>query len=353
MQSNKTDSAAFAKELNYYASQAGPTRQAMREATRIRDLVCSFGTYNIRHPETSIDLDQCLRDIKAFPEQIDRMIRDKEDTIKHIEELAVEGQRIIEGSSWYKMNSQQQADEVEKFIKDTKAELYLDPYPVVDIPINPITLEHNSFKITTDVIYLRIIPRRFPKLYAQGTCLEKTDLIHPHIGEDGEICLGEARAAIFAAISRCDLYSIVDIVESMLSEYNPRSPYLSIEKILGLEVCHLCGEIDDDEEIRDCDDCDDPTCSNCIQYVNTPDGDRYLCDSCMDHYVQLECCDRGWVYEGDYYTCGKCGMTMCYACKLNDPTENYSYLCEACYDEVLEEEENKEEQEEDQLDIPF
>lgn len=111
---------------------------------------------------------------------------------------------------------------------------------------------------------------------------------HPH-ASDGELCLGEARTAVIAAMTVGDYDLARELVESVLATYYPDSAYITSEEMWhnGEPSCPHCGneDCDYDGDIEEWQ-CQLVTC-NVSGELHHHD-DVTTCDEC-DNYVHPDC----------------------------------------------------------------
>lgn len=77
-----------------------------------------------------------------------------------------------------------------------------------------------------------------------------TGTLHPHIS-DGTLCMGELRNHMYNAWNERNIQAIIDMIRATLDNYNPGSPYQSIDKWFDEDViCTKCGrQMDPDQEL--------------------------------------------------------------------------------------------------------
>ncbi len=152
-------------------------------------------------------------------------------------------------------------------------------------------------------------------------------ITHPHVSNE-MLCEGDGAAAIRAALEEGRLSDFFSLVRSILTTYNPDSPYISLADWDGV-ACYDCGYIMDDESSYYCSHCDNPTCDQCSRVCT--DCGEVVCGECA---CRCEICDRS--------LCPRCAKTKCSECE--------SVCCESCISDGLcpeckEERDNDEEQE--------
>jgi len=159
---------------------------------------------------------------------------------------------------------------------------------------------------------------------------------HPHVSDD-RLCTGDASTAITAALEAGRICDFFLIVRSVLTHYNPDSPYIAIEDWEGEQCtdcggtvyednrcfCELCEQTYCEDCMGMCRNCDNPTCLGCSKAC--PSCDEWACRECMK-------------------TCGDCGEACCSACLSDD-------LCPDCHERNQSDDEETEEEERTQTDV--
>ena len=151
---------------------------------------------------------------------------------------------------------------------------------------------------------------------------------HPHIS-DKYLCAGDATTAITNAIQSGRICDFFILVRSVLTTYNPDSPYVSLENWRG-ESCPDCGEMMHEDNRYWCEMCDNTFCDECT-------GGCRCCDltACFSCLSPCPSCDE-YTCKNCLRDCIQCGTRCCCSCLDDD-------LCPSCYEE--QENENEEEQE--------
>ena len=106
------------------------------------------------------------------------------------------------------------------------------------------------------------------------------------------MCEGDALPTIKLALQQGRLLDFFQIVEQVLSTYNPNSAYVTIDQREGT-TCRHCGHTADPDETRECADCGAMICDSCV----------YCCCDCEDSFCGN--CDA---------TCGGCSDSICKSC---------------------------------------
>lgn len=150
---------------------------------------------------------------------------------------------------------------------------------------------------------------------------------HPHVSNE-VLCEGDGHAAIRAALEDGRLSDFFSMVRSILTTYNPDSPYVSLDHWEGVS-CYDCGYVMGSEECGYCGHCDSAICDNCSRVcINCG---QILCSECVSH---CEVCDRPLCPNCAETKCSECGSVCCESC-LEDG------LCPECKEDK---ENNDEEQ---------
>jgi hypothetical protein len=144
-----------------------------------------------------------------------------------------------------------------------------------------------------------------------------SSVTHPHVS-DGALCAGDASLAIAQALSAGRLCEAFLLVRSVLSTYNPQSPYVSLSEWEGARCCDCECTVDADD-LYQCTACENRFCQDCIS----------SCDLC-----QCSCCNDCLAHdaESDHDCCPRCCQN-CNACRRvvdNESVEPVSGLCPQC-----------------------
>ncbi|MCA9443860.1 MAG: hypothetical protein KC964_23905, partial [Candidatus Omnitrophica bacterium] len=171
---------------------------------------------------------------------------------------------------------------------------------------------------------------------------------HPHVDSSGDICWNghdwEAETYHLAG----DFLALRDLIDNLLSTYNPNSPFISLERWeegLG-ECCVSCGDFYPDDELVYVEYMDGCLCPNCRAFCNecnsyVPDNDYdldwELCITCLGENTSL--CGR---CEGRFHN----DVFMVVEAEPSQHADDIP-LCEDCYDEYQKEKENNEDEDTD------
>lgn len=197
----------------------------------------------------------------------------------------------------------------------------------------PITLEDVYLGRFRIALYLRSLRELYHRTPYFVTAVDPhpaaTDdaVTHPHVSND-VVCEGDGAAAIKAALETGRLMDFFVMVRSILTTYNPDSPYVSLADWNGVP-CYECGYVMDSESSYYCTSCDNAICDECSA----------VCAGCGE--VVCKSCAGA---------CEICEQSLCPHCAKKRCSECESVCCESCLDDGLcpdckEERENDEEKE--------
>jgi len=134
---------------------------------------------------------------------------------------------------------------------------------------------------------------------------------HPHVCND-KLCEGDGAITIRTALEQGRLFDFFTMVRSILNNYNPDSPYVSIYDWDG-EPCYNCGYVMNSENSYYCSYCERDFCEECSTYCR--------------------CCDET-VCEGCVVSCESCEEPMCRHC-VHKCAECESFICGACMEDGI------------------
>ncbi len=177
-------------------------------------------------------------------------------------------------------------------------------------------------------------PRTSFKILALDPRPAGTDsaVTHPHVS-GGRLCCGEAVNAINEALRQGRLCDFFLIVRSVLTTYNPDSPYVSLDEWHGIP-CYECGEHMSEDDRCYCESCGYDYCECCASYCRGCEESR--CNSCL---TSCAGCDV-WFCSSCLTTCEECDAKCCSGC-LEDG------LCAQCAEEKERQEEEASNEEEE------
>lgn len=132
---------------------------------------------------------------------------------------------------------------------------------------------------------------------------------HPHVSDE-RICAGDAAAPIRSALASGRICDAFMLIRSVLTNYNPSSPYVSLDDWFG-RPCHDCGYICTSDYSSICEACENRICDECASY----------CRVCSETYC-VGCLD----------TCGVCDERVCSSCMTKCP-DCGEELCTNCLED--------------------
>lgn len=157
---------------------------------------------------------------------------------------------------------------------------------------------------------------------------------HPHVNS-GRLCAGEAVNAISEALRQGRLCDFFMIVRSVLTTYNPDSPYVKLDEWYGT-ACYECGDRTDEDHRYYCEACGYDYCDYCSSYCRGCEESR--CNGCL---TSCSDCDDSFC-SSCLKACEECDAKCCSDC-LEDG------LCAECTKEREPQEEGARNEEETQL----
>ena len=151
---------------------------------------------------------------------------------------------------------------------------------------------------------------------------------HPHVSDE-HLCEGDAAAAIESALVNGRICDFFQLVHAVLTTYNPRSPFVSLDDWEG-RPCHDCGYTMHSDNSSWCTSCEEDFCDECCSYCH--------------------CCDDS-TCRGCIQNCDACGESTCPSC-LTTCDECGRSICKSCRDEAKcpcaeENEENEDDRDQD------
>lgn len=140
---------------------------------------------------------------------------------------------------------------------------------------------------------------------------------HPHVSDE-RMCAGDAVTPMASALETGRICDFFMIVRSVLTNYNPDSPYVAIEDWEG-ECCADCGGTIYEDDRCTCELCDQTYCNECMGMCRNCD-----CPTCLGCLKQCTFCDE-WACRDCMKTCSDCGEACCSACLNED-------FCPECHE---------------------
>lgn len=153
---------------------------------------------------------------------------------------------------------------------------------------------------------------------------------HPHVSDE-KLCTGDAGPSIRTALEGGRIADFFILVRSILTTYNPDSPYVKLEEWAG-EECGECGYRMHEDSTYFCERCEQNYCDECIGWCRG--CDLSLCQSCLDLCPE---CEES-ICTHCVTPCGNCESRCCQSCLTED-------LCPTCIQEQEHQDEDEKSQE--------
>lgn len=206
----------------------------------------------------------------------------------------------------------------------------------ISVVTESITLEHvalGAFSIQLELDKFHELHKERPyhvvALNPNPAATDET-VTHPHISGE-RVCEGDGTAAIRACLEQGRLTDFFTMVRSILTTYNPDSPYVALDDWDGTP-CYDCGYTMNSDDTYYCHNCEHGFCDQCSSYCRI--CEETICLGCSGHCPHCEeprcneCISR----------CTKCEELCCEDCLEDD-------LCPTCKEEM----ENDNEEQETQI----
>ena len=133
----------------------------------------------------------------------------------------------------------------------------------------------------------------------------RDEVVHPHV-EGRRLCSGDASEPLDQALDSGRLVDAFLLVRSVLTTYNPNSPYVALDEWHGCH-CSDCGRRSDRHECSSCEGCDSQLCDECACSCTRCSATH--CSDCLE-------------------PCAACGDSHCSACLTQ--TESNRAVCPDC-----------------------
>jgi len=182
----------------------------------------------------------------------------------------------------------------------------------LSVVTDPIELEGvylGSFEIQLHVPGLAevngIVPYRIVALDPNPAATNDA-VTHPHVSDE-YLCAGDAAASIRAALNEGRICDCLLLIRSILTTYNPSSPYVILEDWHG-RACYECGCVVNEDDLYLCDICQRefcPECSSCCR--------RCEASACLGCLEACSICDEP-ICPSCMMTCPDCGQRLCRSC---------------------------------------
>jgi hypothetical protein len=165
---------------------------------------------------------------------------------------------------------------------------------------------------------------------------KRSDVTHPHV-LDEQLCEGEGRPAIAAALRHGRLYDFFLLLSQVLHTYGRGQAYVELSR-WNCVPCSGCGTYVDPDRCVACDRCGDVLCNKCAHTCQA--CDKTLCFGCRGRCAvcRADCC------PGCLAACPQCRRQVCARCRQGG-------MCTNCH-ETLHPQEPQEEPRHDPPDEP-
>ncbi|MHC4495173.1 MAG: hypothetical protein ACYSYM_05045 [Planctomycetota bacterium] len=204
----------------------------------------------------------------------------------------------------------------------------------ISVVTESITLEHvalGPFSIQLELDKFRGLHKDRPyhvvALSPNPAATDET-VTHPHVSGE-KVCEGDGAAAIRTCLEQGRLSDFFTMVRSILTTYNPDSPYVSN---WDGAPCYDCGYSMNSEDTYYCCNCEHDFCAECSTYCRRCDQTACMCCSGQCSYCEEFAC-KNCISE-----CSECEEIYCQSCLENG-------MCPTCKEEM----ENDNEEQETQI----
>jgi hypothetical protein len=204
-------------------------------------------------------------------------------------------------------------DDVEIDLKQGLIGVTTAPIVLEDINLGPFSIELHVSRLAD-----RLDSECFQCIAVEPNPAASNDsTVHPHV-QDGHLCAGEAVVPITNALKEGRIADAFILVRSVLLNYNPDSPYVSLENWSGRE-CGDCGRVANSDSMCFCDGCEKDVCEDC--YSSCDMCDQGCCHNCLeaDNVSGNRCC------SACRHTCAECDRTV-----DEDSFDHETDLCPGC-----------------------
>jgi hypothetical protein len=149
------------------------------------------------------------------------------------------------------------------------------------------------------------------------------DVTHPHV-QDEQLCEGEGRAAIRAALAECRLHDFFMLVSRLLHTYGRGAAFVELNDWSGVN-CSDCGATMSPDDSYCCQRCGSELCNDCRQ--SCAGCEESHCSGCLSQCPE---CEMDFC-RGCLEACPGCGRKICGGCMEDG-------LCPSCREEQSQEE---------------
>jgi hypothetical protein len=185
----------------------------------------------------------------------------------------------------------------------------------ISVTTDPIELEGiflGSFQIVLEVAQIGQASRPYRIVAVDPhAASRREDVTHPHVQAE-QLCEGDGRAAIAAALAEGRFYDFYVLVDQLLHNYGRGAAFVELSDWYGVP-CSDCGTTVGDDDRYYCHGCDSTLCESCSP----------CCPSCGNTFC-TEC----------LHQCASCGDDFCSNC-LDYCTACRKRFCEGCREDCL------------------
>jgi hypothetical protein len=159
----------------------------------------------------------------------------------------------------------------------------------------------------------------------------RDDVTHPHV-QDDILCAGDAKESLDQAVAEGRLVDAFLMVQSVLTNYNPNSAYVSLQEWDGTQ-CAQCGRRVASSETYSCEHCECTLCDECAERCEGCDETR--CGDCLspcDICSARHCRGELHTTDANRAICPTC-LVPCSRCGTATPKDELSegmQLCSTC-----------------------
>lgn len=253
--------------------------------------ICETRSWPAAAAEIAGQIETALRDVPYYTEEIERAINQSKSEIPSLKDVYEE---LIQADTEFG-NLQYHKDG--KLLAATTEPIELDGVYLgeFEIQLHVPSLDGTRRGATYRIFALDPHP-----------AASNEGVTHPHVSDEG-LCPGDAGAAINTALTSGRICDFFNLVKAVLNNYNPDSPYVSLDKWYGV-ACYDCGYIIGGDNTYWCGCCEHDFCEECISYCRR--CDESTCLGCLEN---CSVCDEP-VCPGCITACPNCGRHLCRNC---------------------------------------
>lgn len=266
------------EDIKLLIETAGRIRQAIRELQkrrylasleRLADLVKKFKELGGEARKLGLCLSRnWLAAAEKCSSRADRTLNEIPYTVTRIRQL-MDGQcpKVPEMSFLIEelKHLEQEFDSVDFDRDNNNILVEIEPIELDGIYLGPFRIELNLDKLPEVYSvspYLVVALDPHPAATDEG-------VTHPHVS-NRTLCEGDGAVTIRLALEQGRLVDFFSMIRSILSTYNPDSPYVSLDDWDG-QACYSCGYVMSRDDTYYCSFCERDYCSECASYCRNCD----------------------------------------------------------------------------------